>query len=556
MKLFTVGCALGIPALAECSFGGHLRDASNSTARNATNITALLRNSDEPIYVPSIGVYMNGYDAVTYSPFGNNEKQPIFESSYSQGMVTPDYMYKVPDGIAISHTMHCSLEAATKTVTGEESYKKSIETSVSVEASGGFIDDFKFSGSTTFKDMASKESSSEDIYMMSSVQCENFVIHTLKDSPPPLRLGFLTRLLRVANKEEDAEGLLKTYGTSYLAKGTLGSKYIRGYKLKKRSFQELESSSLGVKASASASLLGFTGAISAQTDVEKSAAKSFNEKSESIQSSTIGARIPSVGNPEKLMETWEANSAKSKDLGIISNVVLAPIYELVSTARLEGINKDCERHGLGLFTRESLEHAQSQIRQAMIKYCDFQFAKCEEGRPDTNLPPPYRYEAIYRQEYGNNGGVEVKPSMKDFVGHLESDGKFRSDMWVKRIDTWWGEDAARNEVLIGIATTLTDETLREKYQPMGQAQGRHCPIHFQQNDELLEVTYWTGTWVDRVEVKFSRDGHEVTEFCGGKGGGKSPPTVIQKPDKLIGFYGRAGARVDKIGAVLAKAVLK
>ena len=216
-------------------------------------------HTETPIKMPNIDYALMGYDIYFGNPARTSDsgstpdpgfKQPIFEASYSKGKVTGDGRFKVPNGMSlVSCNGDCNLEFTSQSMSGLESYTKSLDVKVSAEGSGW---EGRFSASTDYKHVDSSTKSSQSLFTHSEISCCAYTASILEYDTPALSQNFIkgVKTLPINYDREAYRRFLDTFGTHYVNTVHMGATYGQQSKISSSSWKEMLENNVNIAVSA------------------------------------------------------------------------------------------------------------------------------------------------------------------------------------------------------------------------------------------------------------------------------------------------------------------
>ena len=224
-----------------------------------------------------------------------------------------------------------------------------------------------FSASADYKHVEEETSSGENLFVQSEASCCAYTAKLHTFTPPPFHPNFLAALETLTEKYDAAvyRKFIRSFGTHYLKKATMGSVFGQQSELTAESWSKMVQDGVSVGASAGFSGYGVTAAASQQVTKEKTAAENFKKETKEQRVYSHGAAPPADGNAE----TWMQNTISDPATLVIT---------------LESIDK------LPLEDQVS-RTVVSNIRYALQRYCDAlkaegKISSCEAPGPDPPLP--------------------------------------------------------------------------------------------------------------------------------------------------------------------------
>eukprot|EP01126_Amoeba_proteus_P001912 TRINITY_DN10592_c0_g2_i4.p1 TRINITY_DN10592_c0_g2~~TRINITY_DN10592_c0_g2_i4.p1 ORF type:complete len:522 (-),score=74.41 TRINITY_DN10592_c0_g2_i4:155-1720(-) len=247
--------------------------------------------------MPNIDYLQFGYDLMQGNPTPTSSVDPgfrlrnIFLFDYSSGGVTADGRYSIPDNTSLVPLQSCSLDFQSSTITGETSYKNSIEQSVTVEG-GAF--GATFSASVDYKQVSSGTNTNKEIYLITEGLCSVYVATLNPFVLPSLHPGFIKTVSLLNDEYNQTQYLefIQYFGTHYFTAMTMGARYGYYSTITQDGWTRLESN--GVTVSAAASYSGaFSIGVKSLTDVQKEEAQKFDSEKTSWKAFSLGSKPPS-----------------------------------------------------------------------------------------------------------------------------------------------------------------------------------------------------------------------------------------------------------------------
>ena len=210
--------------------------------------------------MPNIGYVLDGYDIYYGNPARTGvsgstpdpgfRQQPIFDSSYSKGKVTPDGRFLIPDGMnVISCAGDCSMQFTSKSMSGMQSYTSSLDVKASVEGSGWGA---RFSASADYKHVDSSTKSSKSLFTHSEISCCAYTASVLDYAPPAFSENFLNGAKSLSTKYDKTayRDFIGTFGTHYVRRAHMGATYGQQSEISSSSWKQMEDMDINIKASA------------------------------------------------------------------------------------------------------------------------------------------------------------------------------------------------------------------------------------------------------------------------------------------------------------------
>lgn len=210
--------------------------------------------------MPNIGYVLDGYDIYFGNPARTGvsgsvpdpgfKHQPIFEASYSEGNVTPDGRFKIPDGMdVISCGGDCSMQFTSKSMSGLQSYTSSLDVKASVEGSGWGA---KFSASVDYRHVESSTKSSKSLFTHSEISCCAYTASILEYSPPAFSKNFLAgvKTLKTQYDQKMYRKFIDTFGTHYVKIANMGATYGQQSEVSSSAWKQMEENGVNIKVSA------------------------------------------------------------------------------------------------------------------------------------------------------------------------------------------------------------------------------------------------------------------------------------------------------------------
>ena len=294
----------------------------------------------------------------------------IFQITYDDKITSGDRKYYIPDNFEVDAMQACKADFSSKSTTTVEELKNSLAVSVGLKVGYG---PFAFGANTEFSNMASSITTKNKVYITSNAECGLYVFKVLEVFPPKLHSIFIRYLKTLegieynSNNEQKFSRFFSAYGTHYLSKIIMGSRYTYVEEMSSDDLETLKSQGVKVEVEASASAIV---SVSAKTSVDNqsSSRNAYKSKVSNHWATSIGAPMPSsLKREDWLSGTSSTPMPISYELVPIQNLLINSI-DLKEELKTKGINSDKIAVQL---TKAYDDYCDSLVRNKVVSACVF-----------------------------------------------------------------------------------------------------------------------------------------------------------------------------------------
>jgi len=494
--------------------------------------------TDQQFKVYNIEKMTVGYNIFKANPleFGSSqdegESDPIFEIVYpTKNRWTADCTKLAPLGISIYDMRpSCSLDHSSSTVTGMNSYKSSVEGSLSVGVSGTHLGaSGTLSLSSDYSNVQEQTSSDKTVFVTATAQCKQCqILNNIGADYAPFTTSFVDKInqlstLRMtspddwstysrtsdqqASQKQGYYEFINRFGTHYINQATYGSKYGKRYKLSDTAYNSLKQNNINIGAAATVSTAVVDVDVDSSLKISSEDLEEFNESTSDEEVMMIASLAPSDGS----LQTWMQETSTNK----------AQLASLPIERKLSGIHLLAGQEFIDRTTHDSagLAIVKDNLEWAVSNFCHlvqaFSTAKidCNPLPPDASIYEHYTQKMQWTtgiQDGGNN--FEQKCANYD-------KGNF-----IRRI-------IGMNQSGYGIVEFKIECDQGDKYEFTGNNRGSEVPTGgFPETSEAVDAdTGFTGivTWRQRnyglvnfkmkkefVDTDWARDSHQQSTQIG------------------------------------------
>ena len=559
-------------AAAACALAASAADGASLRSLVAA---ALGSGAGEPARtLGNIGVIMRGQDIFTFNTWDpEGQRAQIFEASYSKNLTTADANFLVPDGFSVTSTTRCSTLAKTSQVSGETSLRETQSTQVDISASASFGPmSGSLQNSNKMTSLSSSMSKSDSFLQVTELTCELYQVNLQVYDQPMLTQDFVLGLEQLylalkqpaasgdTNLTSKAERFVAQFGTHYMSRGSMGSKYMQTFESTRVQTQKLESSGVDIAVAAQASMVGTTAAASVLTSTQKEQASYFNSFSSVATKATLGTMLPSGSSNDEVIKNWQEMTIKAGEsktgLAFVSGFGLRPIDELLTgPTALQQLNAAQKKHRCKvIMNAKQMSDTRAVIVQAVSTECSRRKLSCSGPANDKPLPEPLKVSKQRgAQQLGSpppgDGGAPFETSPEALYGLSQLTYDIRPVL----LESWWRPyEKTSTDVLSAYRITFVDAKGNQRVESTrGSAQGTFCKIAIPSSEERVQtINLRAGTYIDYIRLISGKG--TVFGACGNSQGGGDFNINAPKPDDYwLGFAGSSGEIVDKLSVVTA-----
>jgi hypothetical protein len=353
---------------------------------------------DEPKPMENNGYLFYGYNLYLGNPHTTEGSidpgftNPIFETTYTENILTGDLRFKIPDGSIFGKNVGCDMNFTQEGIKDGSSYMDALEAEVS--ASGG-IGVYSFSGSAEMKLVVEKTKSSDQMFVETKAECRVFSGHLDYYRPPRLHPTFVKAIDTIDEKEfkdakEDYFNFINYFGTHFVRNIDMGSRFGYLEKVKTSDFQSNNYFSAGVSIEGS----GLGWSASAKVSGEKDRQKSGSTSNKNVRIFSIGATLPTDGNAL----TWAAKSVEEPmpikyHLDNIENIFTNPLFNLDQLKDNKGVKIDISKFKKNLDAALDAYCPEYLKVKGLTSYCN---DKEYQNTIQQNSSNPIKDQAIIR----------------------------------------------------------------------------------------------------------------------------------------------------------------
>ena len=335
-----------------------------------------------------------GYDIFKGNPKTNRIdrgfRSSIFKLSYGNERKTEDRKYVIPDK-TISKTRHsCTYSSNVNQYTGTKEYQKNLKTLVSLGGSvNALVASASFSASTEFISMEKDTRIDREVVIETGSNCEIYSLEIPLFQTINLTADFKTAIFSAFNNKTDWTKIVEIFGTHFVSKTILGSRSHVFYKLKSKSFQELNAKGINVKVAAKFRYAKYSGDTNIEWKKNENIVNEFETKVEETEQSYIGLRPPKCGNGNDWYDL-------ASDMPAPIEYTLASISDLFSNEYF------------GNLSSNELNFMKAKFELAIQSYCN-SLKTCKAPGEDFVLPSA-RAVTSETEVLGKSVGTSFKDS--------------------------------------------------------------------------------------------------------------------------------------------------
>lgn len=298
-----------------------------------------------------------GYDLLFGNPLSTTSDRDtgfrgfVYDvGNYSQGQLTPDQRYRIPDGTEFSVCRLCVIDFSYVKIHGGASYVSDLLIHVDVDVKGWGA---AFKGSYDYQHVESETQNSSSVFISTAASCTVYCSRLQLYTPPPLSPNFragAAQLLPTYNNDTQAVFLhfIGEFGTHVLRTADMGGRYGQKSQFTNTSWERYSKTSRNIRIDAAASAYGASAAAGTMSQQQKEDAATFESYTVHQGLFVTGSQFPADGQAV----TW-ANSAITEP-GALT-------FQLISLD--EVLTAD-------LFANASFFAAvQAALREALTDYC-------------------------------------------------------------------------------------------------------------------------------------------------------------------------------------------
>mmetsp|Transcript_13623 Transcript_13623/g.20520 ORF Transcript_13623/g.20520 Transcript_13623/m.20520 type:complete len:547 (-) Transcript_13623:30-1670(-) len=279
---------------------------------------------------PNVDYFGRGYNLVTANPHnvGGIEMSgfglAIFSSgNYSNGKITSDGRFLVPNGWQIVRSVSCSYDATSVEINGMTSFAETLSKQSKINGDVKLpIAKITFSANDQYKEVQKNIYEEHTTVTESYVECAVYTGEIQPFELPDLDSGFVAGVARIptqfnnSTKDFFFDIWFPAFGTSHIVASVMGGSYGQRAFIDNIKVSTMLSEGISIENAASASLLSQTGGRDTLTNQQKEEAATFDKnKKKSGQwsyggrpSSTIQAWLDSVeSEPNPVIVTSRSN---------------------------------------------------------------------------------------------------------------------------------------------------------------------------------------------------------------------------------------------------------
>ena len=249
----------------------------------------------QPKY-PNIGYLGSSYDIIRGNPLNTAGSDPgfvgrgVFQYTYNQGLTTADGRYSIPDYTTVNDADSCSFSFSSRINKDTASYMDSLKIHVDASFKGWAA---SFSASADYKEVHESTQNYQTVFITSQAQCEAYGA-SIDDAP--FSVGFVNYVRYLPDVLNSSTkyyyfNFIQIFGTHIVTALKMGGRFGVRSEFSATNYSNLFSFGVNVKASA-----GYSGQVdvsaSLATDVQKKAAKAFNDERRSYKIFQIGGKPP------------------------------------------------------------------------------------------------------------------------------------------------------------------------------------------------------------------------------------------------------------------------
>lgn len=338
-------------------------------------ISKTKKNFKEPKTIQGLNWPIQGYNLLFGNPMPTNQAT---DPGFSMNIFQLSEDTKVPDGFQYNPGKACNFKTTGKVSTTVTELRDSFSFGVKVSAGYGPV---SFSANTEYSNMLESVSKNERVISTVFVQCEEYELNLVEESPPKFDSNYIDRIKALVGKNFSSDKSLflrffKDYGTHICSNIVMGSRYTKIQSMTKKFYEKNKSDKVKVGLEANVDGGKFKGGVETNTSVENSNKSTQNNEESETTISTIGARLA------KTEDEWLQKTAESP---LPIKISLSLHSEFLKR------QKDNRLTELGL-TNESRNVLAKELDTAMEGYCQALFESkevktCNPEQAGVNFDP-------------------------------------------------------------------------------------------------------------------------------------------------------------------------
>ena len=181
--------------------------------------------------MPNVGYLLQAYNIIKGNPLNPQGFDPgfsrlhIFAADYSEGKLTSDRRYKIPDNMDVTKEVSCTMKASAETLKTQKQYKDALNVKASTSVSGGTaVWQASFSASTEYNRVSNQLKTNDNSVIKSESTCTVYGAAVHDNPPPKFTKNFFNNVKDLQNDDPDYAGFLDKFGTHFIEKITMGSR--------------------------------------------------------------------------------------------------------------------------------------------------------------------------------------------------------------------------------------------------------------------------------------------------------------------------------------------
>ncbi len=320
-----------------------------------------------------------GYDIYKANPMSTKggvdpgfQLQKIFGFTYDGHQKSSDDRWDIPDATTVVRENSCSLDFSSSSVSGSDSYSRSLEVYVSGSLEGWGA---KFKASVDYKEVEEKTQKYKDLYTASRGECKVYTGKIDGYLPPKLTPNFIRAVNTLTEdyQEKPYMRFISYFGTHFVSQVHMGARFACVTRLSEKSWTSLLQKNIKIEMAASYSAYGVSGALDTRTEEQKKWAREFESVKTDMSLSVIGSKPVKEHGPIE----W-AQQAIEEPMPM--RYTLENISELLGDPYMSPSDVKCD-----------LKKIKANLITALQKYCEYMKAQgmigsCGKPGPDPPFP--------------------------------------------------------------------------------------------------------------------------------------------------------------------------